>query len=343
MRLRRALYFLIVLVLFFLAFYFYTAQKKKGRGADTSVKYELVSDWPQLPGNFILGNPTGIGVDTSQNIVVFHRAEREWPLVGSMPETTISAATILVLDRKTGQLLNSWGDSLFIMPHGLTVDEDNNVWVTDVGLHQVFKFSNYGKLLMKLGEAKVAGNDLQHFDKPTDVAVNNDGSFYVSDGYGNNRIIKFSREGKYLFEWGQNGSGEGEFDILHGITLDEKKNVYVADRGNERVQVFDSTGKFLKQWKEDSFGEMCSIVYDERSKKLVAVDDARNLKLMHLGSDVIVFDSAGVVQSRFGRSGDYDGSKCWYHDVTVDKDGNVYVGDILGNRLQKFQLSEKGK
>ena len=103
------------------------------------------------------------------------------------------------------------------------------------------------------------------------------------------------------------------------------------------MQVFDSTGKFLKQWKDDSFGDMCSVTYDKNSKKFVGVDDVRYLKLMHLGSDVIVFDSVGVVQNRFGRSGDYNGKKCWYHDVAVDKDGNIFVGDISNNRLQKFK------
>lgn len=334
---RRLLYFVLSLLLFLTAYYFYTKHKKQGKGLDGTTKYEPVNAWPQFPDDFTLGNPTGIGIDTSQNIFVFQRAGREWPIIGGMPETAIPAATILVLDRNTGKLLNSWGDSLFIMPHGLTVDKDDNVWVTDVGLQQVFKFSHDGRLLMKLGEARVAGKDSMHFDKPTDVAVADDGSFYVSDGYGNSRLIKFSAEGKYLFEWGKSGSGEGEFDIPHGISLDESGNVYVADRGNERVQVFDSAGKFLKQWTDNSFGDLCSVAYDENSKKLFAVDDARYLQLMHLGSDVIVFDSAGVVQNRFGRSVGYEGKKCWYHDVAVDRDGNVYVGDILGNRVQKFK------
>ena len=252
MFLRRTFYFIILLSLLLAGYYFYLHQNKKGEGADNLSHYELVNGWPQLPANLILGNPTGIGIDSSQNIFVFHRAEREWPLVGGMLETTISTATILMLDGNTGKLLNSWGDSLFIMPHGLTVDKNNNVWVTDVGLHQVFKFSHTGELLMKIGEANVPGNDATHFDKPTDIAVADDGSFYVSDGYGNSRVIKYSADGKYLFEWGRSGSGKGEFDIPHGITLDEKGNVYVADRGNARVQVFDSAGKFLKQWKDES-------------------------------------------------------------------------------------------
>ena len=137
-------------------------------------------------------------IQTKPNIVVFHRAGREWPLLAPMPDKIIPHKTILIIDKDNGKLLNSWGDSLFIMPHGLTVDNENNVWVTDVGLHQLFKFNHDGKLLMKLGAAKVAGNESLHFNKPTDIAIAKDGSFYVSDGYGNSRIIKFSATGKLV-------------------------------------------------------------------------------------------------------------------------------------------------
>ncbi len=150
--------------------------------------YHLVNNWPQLPKEFLLGNPTGLAIDSNQNIFIFHRAGREWPLIGPMPDTYVSSKTILMLDKETGKILNSWGDSLFVMPHGLTVDKNDNVWVTDVALHQIFKFNHEGTLLMRLGEEKVPGNDSSHFNRPTDIVVANDGSFYVSDGYGNSRI-----------------------------------------------------------------------------------------------------------------------------------------------------------
>jgi peptidylamidoglycolate lyase len=254
-----------------------------------------------------------------------------------MPESLIAAKTILLLDRETGSIINSWGESFFIMPHGLKVDKQNNVWVTDVGLHQVFKFTHEGKLLLTVGEAKVPGKDAGHFDMPTDIAIADDGSFYVSDGYGNSRVLKFSAKGKYLFEWGTMGDKENEFDIPHGITLDKKGNVYVADRENSRIQVFDPSGKFLKQYADKSFGNMCAITIHPATQKLFAVDDLNFIKLKHRGSDVIMFDPAGIVQNRFGRSGSYNGPVCWYHDIVVDDKENVYIGDILGNTLQKFR------
>jgi len=333
---KKFIYFILCVVGLLLAYYF-LQPIKKGKGLDTKTKYELVKNWLDLPKDLKLGNPTGISIDTNQNIVVFHRADREWEFLSSMPDKPIKNKTILIINKDNGKLINSWGDNLFIMPHGLKVDSENNIWVTDVGLHQVFKFSYDGKLLLKLGEARVAGNDSLHFDKPTDIAITKDGSFYVSDGYGNSRVIKFSATGKYLFEWGKKGDKESDFSIPHGITLDKNGNVYVADRENNRIQVFDSTGKFIKQFADNSFGTICAVAFDNSKSKLFAVDDFTLLKVKHRGSDVFVLDTAGKVQTRFGRSGFYEGETSWYHDLTVDKDENIYVGDILGNTIQKFK------
>lgn len=313
--------------------YHTTGSNKK----DNISAYELIAEWPQLPANFLLGNPTGIGIDTNQHIYVFHRAGRTWPYIQPIPDSVISANTILVLDRDNGKIINSWGGSLFIMPHGLTIDNNNNIWVTDVGLHQVFKFKQDGSLLLKLGEARVPGADSAHFNRPTDVAVSKDGSFYVSDGYGNSRIIKFSSKGKYLFEWGKKGNGEGEFNIPHSISLGENENVYVADRENKRLQVFDSTGKFIQELTNTNFGNISAVAYRAANNQLIATDDLSWLKLKHRGSDIIVFDSTRKNSTQFGRTGFYEGPVCWYHDIAIDKDGNIYVTDILGNSLQKFK------
>ena len=298
--------------------------------------YELVKDWPHLPKGYVLGQVTGVDVDTSQNIVLIHRGWRRWKLNATFPDTPISANTILVVDRKTGKLLNSFGANLFIMPHGLSVDKENNVWITDIGLQQIFKFTHDGKLLMKLGEARIPANDSTHFDHPTDVAVATDGSFYVSDGYRNSRVIKFSKEGKYLFQWGNKGSGEGEFNIPHGIDLDSRGNVYVADRENNRIQKFDSTGNFVTQWKNDVAKQLSALSVENND--LVAIDHLTINDTLIKGSDVIVFDSTVKLVTRFGRTGLYDGPVCRYHDITIDNEGSIYIGDILGNQIQKFTV-----
>jgi peptidylamidoglycolate lyase len=336
MRFRKLFCAIAILVIFLLCIYVFQ-DKKIEKGYDVTTKYELVKDWLKLPDSITLGSPTGIAIDTNQNIVVFQRASRKWSLLGSMPDKPIQNKTILIIDKDNGKLIDSWGDNLFIMPHGLKVDKENDIWVTDVGLNQVFKFSHDGKLLMKLGVAKVSGNDNLHFDKPTDIAIAKDGSFYVSDGYGNSRILKFSATGKYLFKWGKKGNGKGEFNIPHGICLDSNGNVYVADRENNRIQVFDSNGKFIKQFTDNTFGAVCAVAFDKTESKLFAVDDFTFLNIKHRGSVIFVFDTTGKVQTRFGRSGFYDGPVCWYHDIVIDNQQNIYVGDILGNKVQKFE------
>jgi len=307
----------------------------KDRGISNN--YRLVNHWPQLSPGYSTGPAVGIGIDSNQHIFIFSRAGREWKELMPDPSTVISGKTVLEIDNKTGRLINSWGDHFFVMPHGLTVDAADNIWVTDVELQQVFKFSHEGTLLMVLGEAGVSGNDANHFDRPTGVAVAADGSFYVSDGYGNSRVVKFSATGKYLFEWGKKGSSDNEFDIPHAIELDDKGNVYVADRENHRIQVFDSNGKFIKQLADKSFGHLCSMVFDKKEQRMIAIDDMISLGVQHKGSDIILFDSAGTSFSRFGRSGQYSGPVCWYHDVAVDKEGNIYVVDLLGGEIQKFE------
>ena len=306
-----------------------------------SDSYELVKDWPNLPDHFNLGNPIGLGVDTLGNVYVFHRAGREFNSPPPLPEyPPITDKTIMKIDRNSGELLDSWGDNLFIMPHGLTVDSENNIWVTDVGLHQIFKFDQEGKLLMTLGEAEVSGNDSTHFNLPTDVAVASDGSFYISDGYRNSRVVKYSSEGRYLFEWGNLGNNKSEFEIPHGIDLDKDGNVYVADRENNRIQKFDSKGYFLIQWKNKISEQLYSVTVDEIGNQLFAVDFMKASETSVNGSNIFRFDLDANLQLQFGRTVSNDESTAKYHDIAVDNEGNIYVGDIIGNQILKFRMKK---
>lgn len=304
---------------------------------DQPINYVLVEAWPQLPAGYAFGQPTGVGVDSRKHVFVFHRAGRKWTT--PFPENFIEKNTILELDAETGTIINDWGANLFIMPHGLTVDKDDNIWVTDVGLHQVLKFNHDGKLLMKLGVEKTPGNDSTHFDLPTDVTVADDGSFYVSDGYGNSRVVKFSAAGKYLLEWGTKGSKEGEFDIPHGITLDNNEHIYVADRQNNRIQVFDKNGKFLRVLKnKDSVPQLPSVAIDS-AQQIYAIDFDYTITtdIGNKGSKVFKYDSTGTVRFQFGSTGENKRTESWFHDLAVDKQGNIYVGDIRAAKLLKFK------
>ena len=297
--------------------------------------YQVVHGWPQLPPGELLGQVSGLGLDSRGTVLVFRRAERRMT-TDSLSTEPIEASTVLLFDGASGRQLGAWGAGRFAMPHGLTVDEQNNVWVTDVALHQVFKFTPDGTLLLALGERAVPGDDSLHFNRPTDVAVAPDGSFYVSDGYRNSRVMRFSKDGRYLFSWGRKGSRPGEFDVPHSIARDTAGRVYVADRGNARIQVFDSVGQFLTEWKGPELGRPWALrigsngtlyVVDGGDLPTIPPDRARVLKLTRQGR---------VIES-FGGFGNYDGQFVWPHAIAVAADGTVYVGDVsTGMRVQKF-------
>jgi peptidylamidoglycolate lyase len=302
----------------------------------SQIKYELVNDWPQLNKDFKLSQPTGIGIDKDDHIFVFHRTGRKW--TEPFPDSLISVNTILELDNKSGRIINSWGANHFIMPHGLTVDKQNNIWVTDVALHQIFKFSHDGNLLMRLGVAKMPGNDSIHFNLPTDIAVADDGTFYVSDGYGNSRVVKFSSSGKYIKAWGGYGNKPGEFIIPHGIAIDQNNTLYVADRQNNRVQLFDTSGNFLKELKNDRKVEQLPSIAIDNSNHLFAIDyDPTNgADSLVKGSTIFEFDSSHA-HNHFGAAGSANRTSCWFHDIAIDSKGNIYVGDIIGFKVLKFK------
>ncbi|NJN26620.1 MAG: hypothetical protein HC819_11885 [Cyclobacteriaceae bacterium] len=312
-------------------------QPKSDNSHDTtdSKEYRLVAGWPQLAPGYELSQPTGLGIDSQEHIFVFHRAGRKGS--NPPPDSLISINTVLELENETGKILNSWGANQFIMPHGLTVDKNNHVWVTDVGLHQIFKFSHDGQLLLALGVAKTPGKDSLHFDRPTDVAVADDGSFYVSDGYGNSRIIKFSSEGQYLFEWGTFGDKPGEFNIPHSIALDKEGNLYVADRQNNRIQVFDGEGKLLYELKNnEQVAQLPSVAIDQHQHILAIDYDFSDTTIF--GSTIFQFKKNDAPAFRFGDSETGKRSSSWYHDIAVDGQGSIYVSDILRLKIQKFSL-----
>ncbi len=307
--------------------------------SEGALEFKQQTNWPALPDDMVLGNPTGLGVDSGGKLWVFHRAGRVFS--NPPPESPIPDPTILIMDPKSGELLDSWGANQFIMPHGLSIDQQDNLWLTDVGLHQIFKFDPSGKLLMSLGEAGVPGNDPAHFDRPTDVAVAQDGSFYVSDGYGNTRVMKFSPEGEFLFQWGSPGNEPGQFNLPHGIDLDSKGQVYVADRANNRVQVFTPEGKFIWEWQNRNEGEVYAVAVDKKTERIFATDYLIVNDSITKGSDILPLDEKGRPGNRFGRSANYFGTLARYHDLTLASDGSIYTGDILGNRIQKFIPKDK--
>jgi DNA-binding beta-propeller fold protein YncE len=269
--------------------------------------YRPVAGWPQLPAGVELGPVSAVATDAADRVFVFHR--------GPKP--------VLVFDRD-GKFLRSWGDEHLKTPHGLRIDPDGNVWVTDIGNHLVMKFDAEGKLLMTLGKKGEAGAGADRFDRPTDVAVAPTGEFYITDGYGNSRVLKFSREGQLLKQWGKRGKGEGEFNIPHAICLDTKGRVYVGDRENNRVQLFDAEGKFLAVWNESGAPYGLFLAGD----RLFVADGPANW--------VKVLGPEGKAIGRWGEKGSGAGQFQSPHMLCVDSKGHVYVTEITGKRIQKF-------
>ena len=293
----------------------------------------VVPGWPKLPEGHVLGLCAGVGVDAQNRVFVFHRSGRKWS--NPFPQEPISLPTVSVIDGASGRLLATWGQNLFIMPHGLTVDHEGNLWLTDVGLHQVFKFTPEGKLLLSLGERAVPGHDRAHFNLPTDVAVLRDGSFYVSDGYKNTRVMKFSAEGRFEFEWGTKGQGDGEFNLPHGIAIDAQGRVIVCDRENERLQVFDAKGGFLHEWKGPQIGKPYGVGIGLNGHVFVVDGGSLSLKPAERGK-AVELDASGTVIDTFGASGTGPGQFQLGHDIAIGPDGAVYVAEGTGARVQKF-------
>ena len=178
---------------------------------------------------------------------------------------------------------------MFVFPHGLHVDRDGNIWVTDgQGAdgkgHQIFKFSPQGKVLMTLGKAGVAGDGPDTFNKPSAVNIAPNGDIFVADGHGpgsNARIVKFDKTGKFIKTWGKLGAAPGEFDVPHCLVFDSKGRIFVCDRNNNRIQIFDQDGNYIAEWKQ--FSRPSGIFIDKRGIVYVADSESESVSKNHYG------------------------------------------------------------
>ena len=216
--------------------------------------FRTVENWFKLPAGRMWGSTSAVDIDRDgTSIWVAERCGAN-SCAGKMDPP------ILKFDQ-SGTLVKSFGGGMFVFPHGIAVDKDGNIWVTDgqgrdgKG-HQVFKFSPDGEVLMTLGKAGVAGDGPDTFNQPDDVAIAPNGDIFVSDGHtpamGNARVMKFAKDGKFIKQWGRHGSGPGEFEVPHALAFDSRGRLFVGDRANNRIQIFDQDGNFIDQWKQFS-------------------------------------------------------------------------------------------
>lgn len=304
--------------------------------ARTTVRYEEVKTWPALPARVQLGEAAGVSVDAHGHVFVFHRPGRGFDTSATEP---LKEAAVLVIDADTGQLIRSWGANMFLVPHGITIDGTNNVFLTDVGLHQVFKFSHDGALRFAVGEPRIGKWDATHFNQPTDIAIRPDGSFYVSDGYVNSRVAIFDRNGRWLQEWGKKGAGNGEFSNPHGLTfVSGSTDVVVADRENSRLQLFDRLGAFKRQWSgvkdAQTTGRVFSVASDPEGAFYVGIRRA-DYDIEHTGVVKLDRDWKIVAAVGFGKPGDPVFNAV--HDLAIGRDGSIYVAETRTKRIVKLR------
>jgi sugar lactone lactonase YvrE len=235
-------------------------------------------------------------------------------------------------------LVASFGSGLFKWPHGLCAAPDGTVWVTDGTNQTVMQFGADGRLLRTLGKPGVAGNGPDEFNSPSDVLVAPNGDIFVADGHGNfpvpntnDRIVKFSKDGKFIKAWGHHGSGQGEFDVTHGLAMDSAGRLFVADRANSRIQIFDQDGKFIAEWRQ--FGRPSGVYI--RNDIIYVADSQSNEKVNPPFRQGIRIGSVkdGKVTAFIPAP---DPSAPMPEGVTADKDGNVFGGFTENNDVKKY-------
>lgn len=286
-----------------------------GTGAYT---YEVTEDWAKLPDGWHFKEVAAVGVDTNDNVYAFNRGEHP----------------MMVFDRD-GNFLRSWGQGTFPRAHGITMAPDDTMFCTDDGDHTVRKCTLDGKVLFTLGlsgkpAAFMSGNP---FNRCTHVAIDpRNGDFYVSDGYGNARVHKYSPDGSLLFSWGEPGTDPGQFNIAHNVATDKEGWVYVADRENHRIQVFDPNGKFETQWVNMS---RPSGLYINQASETTYIGEigssiGPNAQALRLGSRLSIYNTKGELLARLGDqpSGESPGQFISPHGISIDSRGDIYVGEV---------------
>jgi sugar lactone lactonase YvrE len=300
--------------------------------------YRTVEGWAKMPEGRSWGATSAVEVaPDGRSIWVAERCGANTCAGSSLP-------AVLLFD-ESGRLTTSFAAGVFVFPHGIHVDQSGNVWVTDARGrdgkgHQVFKFSRDGKVLLALGKAGVTGEGPDEFNQPSDVAVAANGDIFVADGHDENsnaRIVKFSKDGKFIKTWGKRGSAAGEFDTPHGLAFDSRGRLFVADRGNNRIQIFDQDGKFLEEWKQFS---RPSGIYIDRNDILYVADSESNSKTNPGWKRGVRIGSAkdGKVTA-FIPDPEPDPEKVVTsaaEGVAADAQGNVYGAEVGSRALKKY-------
>ncbi len=292
--------------------------------------YEELSDWPNFPDRWGSKEVVDVVVDAQDRVYAFDR--------GDHPLTVFEA---------DGTLVSSWGEGAFTRPHGVTIRTEAGhgevIYCVDDDGHWIGKFTLAGELLMSIGrrDEPAPAQSGNPFNRPTKVAFDpKTDDLYITDGYVNARVHKYSTEGEHLFSWGDYGSDPGQFNLPHSVCTDPQGRVYVADRENHRIQIFDDQGNYLEQW--NNLHRPCGLhikdglVYIGQLK----TEQAVNSDYPNLGACVTIHDLSGRRLARLGdiRPGERPGQFIAPHGLAVDSRGDIYVGEVSWTILGKTRL-----
>jgi DNA-binding beta-propeller fold protein YncE len=276
-----------------------------------------VSEAFTLPADLAFASVAAVAMTPAGNLLVLHRG----------PQPFLEFAG-------DGKLLRAFGDgSEFSRAHGLRIDDDGNLWVTDVGNHFVRKYDSDGNTLMTLGTPGEAGDwneaeDKRLFNQPNETAIDSQGNIYVAQGHGvaEPKVLKFNPDGELIHQWGSRGTGPGQFFAAHSIEIDDNDMLYVADRENFRIELFNTDGTFQSEWKYNAM--VCGIyLHDDGFMYITTGFDGEFAKL----------DMTGKLLGSLGSPGNGNGQFGEAHYLVLDADANVYVADVVTRRVQKYQ------
>ena len=274
-------------------------------------QYTVEEDWWSLPEGWEFGWIPAVAVDSQDRVYVYSRSDH--PMV--------------IFDRD-GNFLTAWGDDILKDAHGIFIDAEDNIYCVERETHVMHKFTTDGELLMTLGTMDKPGATGKPFNLPTDLALGPDGEMFISDGYGNARIHKYSPDGELITSWGQPGTGPGEFDLPHCVRIDPRNRVMVADRENNRIQFFTLDGEYIEEW-----GDLLH-------PDTIYIDEDELIYVAELDQRITILTLDGEVVSQWGseRGSTVPGEffAC-PHGIWADSHGDIYVGEVQADaRLQKF-------